>query len=160
MRLWHYNLLNVLPKQQLCAQLRECVAIAKDIYEKGTTNHILINPIMDYDLNHFRLYCNLVIKEMEKRGYNVSDKTKNKLNKYINYYKGRITIRANKKILILDCNGNEYEPLFDSWHTNRYLKQCVYNLQEKYDRGGITQEEWNKICDKYFDLMEKETIWQ
>ena len=76
MRLWHYDLLDVLPKQQLCSQLRECVAIAKDIYKKGTTNHILINPIMDYDLNHFRLYCKLVIKEMEKRGYNVSDKTK------------------------------------------------------------------------------------
>lgn len=35
MRLWHYDLLDVLPRQQLCSQLRECVAIAKDIYEKG-----------------------------------------------------------------------------------------------------------------------------
>ena len=148
MRLWHYDLLDVLPKQQLCSQLRECVAIAKDIYEKGTTNHILINPIMDYDLNHFRLYCNLVIKEMEKRGYNVSDNTKDKLNKYLH---GRISV-SNKfggrlSVLI----NNEYEPLFDDWHTSRYLKQCLYNLEEKYDRGGITHEEWDKICDKYFN---------
>ena len=90
MRLWHYDLLDVLPKQQLCSQLRECVAIAKDIYEKGTTNHILINPIMDYDLNHFRYYCILVIQKKKKRGYKVSDKTKDKLNKYINYYKEMI----------------------------------------------------------------------
>lgn len=151
MRLWHYDLLDVLPRQQLCYQLRECVAIAKDIYEKGTTNHILINPIMDYDLNHFRLYCNLVIKEMEKRGYNVSDKTKDKLNKYINCYKGRIRIRNDKKILILNCNGDKYEFLFGDWHIRRYLIQCLYNLEEKYDRGGITQEEWDKICDKYFN---------
>ena len=149
MRLWHYDLLDVLPKQQLCSQLRECVAIAKDIYEKGTTNHILINPIMDYDLNHFRLYCNLVIKEMEKRGYNVSDKTKEKLNKYINYYKEMIIMQITR-IFILDNGYNDgYRELFDDWHTNRYLKQCLYNLEEKYDRGGITQEEWDRIYNKY-----------
>ena len=149
MRLWHYDLLDVLPKQQLCSQLRECVAIAKDIYKKGTTNHILINPIMDYDLNHFRLYCNLVIKEMEKRGYNVSDKTKEKLNKYINYYKEMIIMQITR-IFILDNGYNDgYRELFDDWHTNRYLKQCLYNLEEKYDRGGITQEEWDRIYNKY-----------
>ena len=113
MRLWHYDLLDVLPKQQLCSQLRECVAIAKDIYKKGTTNHILINPIMDYDLNHFRLYCNLVIKEMEKRGYNVSNKTKAKLNKYINYYKEMIIMQTTR-IFILDNEYNDgYRELFD-----------------------------------------------
>jgi len=26
-----------------------------------------------------------------------------------------------------------------------YLKQCYYNLQEKYDCGGISEEEWEKI---------------
>ena len=149
MRLWHYDLLDVLPKQQLCSQLRECVAIAKDIYEKGTTNHILINPIMDYDLNHFRYYCILVIQEMEKRGYNVSDKTKDKLNKYINHYK-EMMIMQTTRIFILNNEYNDgYRELFDDWHTDRYLKQCLYNLEEKYDRGGITQEEWNKIYNKY-----------
>ena len=153
MRLWHYDLLDVLPKQQLCSQLRECVAIAKDIYEKGTTNHILINPIMDYDLNHFRLYCNLVIKEMEKRGYNVSDKTKEKLNKYINYYKEMIIMQTTR-IFILDNGYNDgYRELFDNWHTDRYLIQCLYNLEEKYDRGEITQEEWDKIYNKYFTYI-------
>lgn len=150
MRLWHYDLLDVLPKQQLCSQLRECVAIAKDIYEKGTTNHILIDPIMDYDLNHFRYYCILVIREIEKRGYNVSDKTKDKLNKYINYYKEMMIMSASKRIFILCENG--YEPLFNDWHTDRYIKQCLYNLEEKYDRGGITNKEWDKIYNKYSEL--------
>lgn len=27
----------------------------------------------------------------------------------------------------------------------RYLKQCYYNLQEKYDCGGISKEEWMKV---------------
>lgn len=151
MRLWHYDLLDVLPKQQLCSQLRECVAIAKNIYEKGTTNHILINPIMDYDLNHFRLYCNLVIKEMEKRGYKVSDKTKDKLNQYLH---GRISVSntfgGQLKVLLIN---NKHELLFEGWHTDRYLKQCLYNLEEKYDRGGISQEEWNKIYHKCFNKL-------
>ena len=30
-------------------------------------------------------------------------------------------------------------------HNDRYLKQCYYNLQEKYDRHIITAEEWEKI---------------
>ena len=55
MRLWAYQMLSVLPRQQMLSQLRERVAISKDISEKGTTNHILINNIMDYDLDHFRL---------------------------------------------------------------------------------------------------------
>lgn len=148
MRLWHYDLLDVLPKQQLCSQLRECVAIAKDIYKKGTTNHILINPIMNYDLNHFRLYCNLVITEMEKRGYKVSDKTKAKLNQYLH---GRISVSNTFGGKLSVLINNEYEPLFDNWNTDRYLIQCLYNLEEKYDRGGISQEEWDKICDKYFN---------
>lgn len=28
---------------------------------------------------------------------------------------------------------------------NRYLTQCFFNLQEKYDCGGITDEEWGQI---------------
>lgn len=149
MRLWHYDLLDVLPRQQLCSQLRECVAIAKDIYEKRTTNHILINPIMNYDLNHFRLYCNLVITEMEKRGYNVSNKTNVKLNKYLN---GRMSVSNKFGMRLRVLVNNEYEPLFGNWHTTRYLTQCLYNLEEKYDRGGITQKEWDKIYNKYFEL--------
>lgn len=32
-------------------------------------------------------------------------------------------------------------------HNKRYLKQCYYNLQEKYDRGIITDVEWKKIME-------------
>ena len=30
-------------------------------------------------------------------------------------------------------------------HNDRYLRQCYFNLQEKYDRGIITFDEWKKI---------------
>ena len=90
--------------------------LLKIFIKKGTTNHILINPIMDYDLNHFRLYCNLVIKEMEKRGYNVSDKTKAKLNQYLH---DRISVSNTFGEQLSVLINNEYEPLFDNWHTDR-----------------------------------------
>ena len=48
MRLWHVDLIDVLPRKQLLSQWRECCAIAKSIADKGTPNHILVNKITDY----------------------------------------------------------------------------------------------------------------
>ena len=42
--------------------------------------------------------------------------------------------------------------LFEGWHNERYLKQCYYNLQEKYDCGGISKEEWMKVY-KYVNFV-------
>lgn len=44
----------------------------------------------------------------------------------------------------LECGygGMPYYKLFNSWHNDRYLKQCYYNLQEKYDCGGISENDW------------------
>jgi len=50
---------------------------------------------------------------------------------------------------IIDFCGDEAryskDLFYYSEHNDRYLKQCFYNLQEKYDRGIITDEEWNEI---------------
>ena len=48
MRLWHKDLIDVLPNGQLLGQWRECCAIARNIKAKGTPNHLLVNKIMDY----------------------------------------------------------------------------------------------------------------
>ena len=53
MRLWHKTLISVLPRQQLVSQLRECVLIAKNIYEGKTKIHCLINPLFNYPISHF-----------------------------------------------------------------------------------------------------------
>lgn len=37
--------------------------------------------------------------------------------------------------------------LFKDWHNNRYLYQCLFNLQEKFDCGGISKSEWLPIRD-------------
>jgi hypothetical protein len=38
-------------------------------------------------------------------------------------------------------------------HNDRYLKQCYYNLQEKYDRGIISEEEFEKIWQSCNEIV-------
>lgn len=123
MRLWHIDLIEVLPRQQLIAQWRECCCIARNIAENGTPNHLLVNKILNYDISDFYSYSILVSNEMKNRGYLVN---RNRFEKYIKC--DRFTLRP-----------------FEGWHNKRYLLQCYYNLQEKYDCAGITKQEWDKI---------------
>ena len=143
MRCWHIKLLPLLPRQQLLSQLRECVATAKDIYETGKTNHILINKIMDYPIEHFQEYCDMIIEEMNARDYKVSQQTIDKLSKYLNY-----------QCYASFANPELRKVLFKDWHTDRYLVQCLYNLQEKYDCKGITFDEWDKIYHKFYKYLD------
>ena len=39
--------------------------------------------------------------------------------------------------------------IFIEWHNDRYLRQCLYNLQEKADCGGVSKEEWARITDHF-----------
>ena len=139
MRLWHYKLIPSLPKKQLVSQWRECILIAKNISEKGTPNHILVNNIMNYDMNDFRDYCNCVLVEMVKRGYHISEKSINKLGDYIDFFVD--SSRANNNLI------------FVGWHDWQYLKICMTNMYEKcfYANGKskIGLDEFKKLNDKY-----------
>lgn len=130
MRLWHYKLISVLPKNQLCGQWRELNSIFK-----LQNRHMIINFIYEYKQMHLAYYSKLVVIEMQKRGY------KYNLDNLYNYFKPSI------KNLSTDINLKE--DLFKDKMNYRYLTQCYYNLQEKYDCGGITQQEWNKIEELY-----------
>ena len=134
MRLWHKNLIKVLPKQQFLGQIRELTAICKDIQTKGKTNHILINKIMEYDLSHLYTYCLLVLENAKQRKINIKEQT---LNKWWNTF----NLEQRKIVDIIELFGN--------WHNDRYLIQCFYNLQEKADCGGITEKEFNLIKEEF-----------
>lgn len=132
MRLWHKDLIPVLPKNQLIGQWRECCAIAKAIAENGTPNHILVNKVMDYPIHHFIIYSFLVYKEMRSRGFKPNGMN---FEKWLEFDESLI---ENKRSI-----------LFPNWHNDRYFKQCYFNLEEKYDCGGILEEEWHKIFKLY-----------
>lgn len=142
MRLWHKDLIPYLPKQQLVAQWRECCAIAKNIAEKASPNYLLVNKIMNYPIDYFYYYTSYVMDEMMKRGYRINSKSLSNFSKnqpLFNWYYStmhRIGIK-----------------IYPDWHNERYLKQCLFNLQEKYDCGGIPENEWKRIEEKFGEYL-------
>ena len=138
MRLFHKDLLSVLPTMQLKGQWRECCLIAKAIHNNNL-NHILVNRVKDYPLEHFLRYGELVQIEMLNRGFKAD------LGKFVPYLEET------------SCDfGNivPYKSIFDGWHNDRYLRQCLYNLQEKYDAKGIPQNEWYRIVERFGDKFD------
>lgn len=133
MRLWHYDLIDVLPKQMLVSQWRECIAIKRQ-WEKGTLKHRLVSYVMKHDKKGFLYYVNKVCIEMAKRNL-----------KYQKTLYIEIVNFCTTNIRLDNFNYPE--------HNERYLMQCLYNLQEKADRGIITKEEWKKIEDKFKDKL-------
>ena len=136
MRIWHKDLIPALPREQLVAQWRECSAIAGAILKNGTPNHILVNKVLDYSLDQFITYSILIRAEMTRRGYRTMQSVEDKI----------ISLKP-------DYNRVQQCFLYEDWHDDRYFKQCYYNLQEKYDCGGVSPEDWEKInqiaIDKY-----------
>lgn len=130
MRLWSKDLIKVLPRFQILGQWRECCLIAKSISENGTPNHILVNKIMDYPIEHFYAYTCLIKDEMENRGYKCDF---SKFSKWIDIDKNHNPIKI--------------EELFKNWHNDEYRQICYWNLKEKYLCGGIPKEEWLPIFE-------------
>ena len=130
MRLWHYKLIPVLPKDMLVSQWRECIAIKRQ-WEKGTLKHRLVSYVTDYSKENFIRYVLRVVDEMKIRKIKYQE---------IYFY----------EIFNFCWNGQTIKDWLNyEEHNNRYLKQCYYNLQEKYDRRIITKEEWQKIEDLF-----------
>ena len=132
MRIWHKELIPVLPREQLVAQWRECSAIAGAILKNGTPNHILVNKVLEYPMEHFVEYSIRIRQEMTNRGYRTMDSVMAKIASIQPGGMTKLTFPA-------------WETVYADWHTDRYFLQCYYNLQEKYDCGGISPEDWEKI---------------
>lgn len=139
MRLFHKDLIDVLPRQQLLGQWRELNSIFKK-----QDNHILINFVYDYPKEDLFAYTNLIIEEFNKRGY----KIKSTDNMY-NYFKD---INVSYAAFI-----QHNKSIFKDKMNDIYLRQCLYNLEEKAMCGGITKEEWKRIYDKFED---KFNLWR
>lgn len=122
MRLWHVDLIKYLPDSQLKAQWRELNCI----YTQNV-QHILINYVYKYPKGMLQYYSDIVIKEMNKRGFGVKS-----IGNYAIYFKETSPIQI------------DYPE-----HNNEYLMICYYNLYEKFLRGqkDFTTEVYNKLRD-------------
>lgn len=136
MRLWHKDLIPVLPRQQLLGQWREVCAIMRNIETKGTPNHVLVNKVMDYPPSHLLTYAMQIFIEMKCRDYSPD------FSRFLGPY---------------DRYSREYavdlrvDDIFQEWMNDRYLRQCYYNLEEKHDCGAISDEDFariRKVCER------------
>ena len=137
MRLWHKELIPYLDKQRLVAQWRECCCIAKNIADKGTPNHILVNKIINYPIEHFYTYGFYIMDEMIQRGYKCN------FDKFSQWFYRPYMYK------IID-----FMELFKDWHDERYLKQCLFNLEEKFMCGGIPNNEWKLIIKTFWKELD------
>lgn len=112
------------------------------IYKKED-KHILINFIYEYPKKDLLLYSLKVILTMQRRGYNIN------LKNFIDYFQIK-DYKEMQKILLSNAKT------FVKKMNKRYLLQCYYNLQEKYDCGGITEKEWNKINQRFYEITKME----
>lgn len=129
MRLFHYELIEFLPRQQLLSQWREL----NSIYKKQD-NHILINFVYEYDKEELFAYSEMVISEMLRRGYKIKS-----VENFVNYFG-----------VDYDYYYTGKETCFDNHMNKEYLKICCWNLYEKYLRGqkGFTPEAIKFIKEK------------
>lgn len=116
MRLWHYKLIPLLPRQQLLGQHRECCAMRGKGWGK---KHSTVDYVYTYTYSklfyfHFDVMC-----EMKARGYTVE-------NKWFNaFYRGQILLYDYSEFTKLDDNSSYPE------HNEAYYQECLDNLKAK-----------------------------
>lgn len=133
MRLWHKDLISILPREQLVAQWRELSAIAGAIQKNGTPNHGLVNFVLDYGLNHFISYAYYIREEMTNRGYKTMNKVWEKI----------VSLNPDYHILPIEL-------VYEQKMNDFYLMVCLYNLMEKVDCGMIPKPYSEYIEDKWY----------
>lgn len=122
MRLWHYKLLPLLPRQQLLGQHRECCALRGNGWDK---KHSTVQYALNAPYEHLVCFHFQVITEMEKRGYTVEEKWMDSV------YRGKSCkpmLKTDRDILL------GYDEFHYPEHTEAYLQECINNLKGK----GIT----------------------
>lgn len=140
MRLWHRELLPHLPDLQFKGQLRELVAIMHDWRDKGKTNHLLINRVMEYPQDELTQYFFEYSYEYYKRYGKPLNRQMDEFNMF--------SLGKTKVVRPIKMTS-----LYEFWHNKKYLRVCMANLYEKHYMGigksRITDEEWARLCEGY-----------
>ena len=145
MRIWHNELLPYLPDAQFKGQLRELVAIMHDWRDKGKTNHLLINRVMEYPKSELvQYYIEYELRYGQRYG-----KYPTQVKKYWNEFRDFNDAKI----------GGKYR---DDWHNKEYLRVCMANLYEKHffgvGKSRITDEEWETLCRGYKEITGEEYV--
>lgn len=116
MRLWHEDLIHRLPAQQLLGQHRECCALRGLGWGK---KHSVVDYVFLYSPYKLFQYHELVMTEMQKRGYKVSEEWLDK-----NYRGKKCPPHEDLKKI------KKTYPVYKE-HNENYMEECINNLLEK-----------------------------
>ena len=116
MRLWHEQIIHLLPKNQLLGQHRECCALRGNGWNK---KHRTVDYVFTYSPYNLFIYHSKIMDEMEKRGYRVSTEWR-----YKNYRGQKAESYSNLE------ETNISTPTYKE-HNDEYLLECIENLAGK-----------------------------
>ena len=116
MRLWHEQIIHLLPKNQLLGQHRECCALRGKGWNK---KHKTVDYVFIYSPYNLFIYHSKIMDEMEKRGYRVSREWRDK-----NYRGQKAESYSNLEETSIST------PIYKE-HNNEYLLECIENLAGK-----------------------------
>ena len=116
MRLWHEQIIHLLPKNQLLGQHRECCALRGNGWNK---KHKTVDYVFKYSPYNLFIYHSKIMDEMEKRGYRVSTEWRDK-----NYRGQKAKSYSNLEEI------NIFSPIYKE-HNDEYLAECIENLEGK-----------------------------
>ena len=116
MRLWHEQIIHLLPRNQLLGQHRECCALRGNGWNK---KHKTVDYVFKYSPYNLFIYHSKIMDEMEKRGYTVSKEWRDK-----NYRGQKAESYSNLEEI------NISTPIYKE-HNDEYLSECIENLAGK-----------------------------
>lgn len=117
MRLWHVDLLPLLPRQQILGQHSECTGMRGKGWGK---KHATVNYVFTHSYAClFRYHC-VVMDEMTRRGFNVAPEWRER------GYRGKAVGYDNTDFTWSGGQGYRYPE-----HNAAYLAECIANLAGK-----------------------------
>lgn len=111
MRLWHEELIPLLPRQQLLGQHRECCAMRGNGWGK---KHRVVDYVFKHSLHDLELYHAKVMQEMFNRGYKVSSEW------FYRNYRGKHIFCSHCKMYLGHLNPPK---AYFLWSEKLYLKK-------------------------------------
>lgn len=120
MRLWHQNLLTLLPRAQILGQHRECCALRGMGWGR---KHSTVDYVFTHNAKRLADFHKLVLREMEHRGYKPDQQW------YCPEYRGKNTLPWSCALKCKDYHSSE--SLIYPEHDDAYHDECLANLRKK-----------------------------
>ena len=119
MRLWHQDLLSLLPRAQILGQHRECCALRGMGWGR---KHSTVDYVFTHSAKRLVDYHQLVLREMEHRGYKPAPQW------YCPEYRGKKSMPWPCSVL---SENYRRDALIYPEHDAAYSEECLANLRKK-----------------------------